>query len=230
MNARTEEEQIELIKRFFFLYGKKILLALVLVIASYATYQYWQGSRVAAHETASIYYNELAVLVSEETLSDEQRKKFDEVFARLAKEYPKSLYAAYAALHKAKLDVAANDLAAANQSLEWVRDNSNNKDIKALATLRLARIALSQSEHDKALALLGESSGAFSALFEQVKGDVYVDQGKNDQALLAYRKAQSLLQDETQGTTAQLLELKIRMLDAGDQSKVFPRNLESVNP
>ena len=222
MSTRTEEEQILLIKSFFQHYGVKIIVALLVLLAAYVTYQYWQGSRVAAKETASIYYNELLILASEEKLSENDRAKFDEAFARLAKEYPSTSYAAYAALQKAKLDVNANDLAAARQSLEWVRVNSKNTDIKALATLRLARVALSQGDHDQALQLLSGNAGAFAALYEQAKGDVYLDQQKNDQALLAYRKARGLL-DGVGSATAQLLDIKIRSLDAGDQSKVFPK-------
>lgn len=223
MSTRTEEEQILIIKSYFQRYGTKVIAVLLLLVAAYATYQYWQGGRVAAKETASIYYNELLILASEEKLSEGDRAKFDEAFARLAKEYPSTSYAAYAALQKAKLDVSANDLVAARQSLEWVRDNSKNTDIKALATLRLARVVLSQGEHDQALQLLSGNAGAFAALYEQAKGDVYLDQQKNDQALLAYRKARGLL-DSADGATAQLLDIKIRFLDAGDQSKVFPKS------
>lgn len=223
MNTRTEEEQIEVIKRFVHQYGTRLLVLVLAVIGLYAAYQVWQNGRVAAQETASIYYNELALLAGEDALTEQQQNKFDETFARLATEYPESVYAAYAALQKAKMDVQANNLEAAAQSLQWVLDHTANENVKALAALRLARVALSSDELDKALSLLSGKPGAFTAQYEQVKGDVYLAKGDKEQALIAYKKAHELLAGVSATTASRLLEMKISALDSGDQGKVFPR-------
>lgn len=222
--SRTDEEQIEVIKRYIQLHGSKILLAIVLVIAAYAGYQYLQKSRIVAKETASIYYSELASIADEQTLTDTQRKQFDEIFARLAKEYPSSRYAAYGAMYKAKLDVLAGQLDAAEQSLVWAKAQTKDADIKPLLNLRLARIKLAQEEYDAALTLLAEPTGAYAAIYEEVKGDVYLLKEEQANALLAYHKAKALL-DEASADT-RLLAMKIASIDNhAAQDTVFPREV-----
>jgi len=225
--SRTDEEQIEVIKRYIQQHGSKILLVIIVVIASYAGYQYLQKSQKVAKETASIYYTELSALAGEQSLSDRQRGQFDEIFARLSKEYPSSRYAIYGAMHKAKLDVQANKLDDAEKTLLWAKEQVKDADLKPLLNLRLARIKLAQEKYDQALALLSEPSGAYTALYEEVKGDVHLLKDEQDQALLAYNKAKALL-DEANADT-RLLAVKIASLDStAQQDKVFPN--ETAKP
>ena len=221
MNARTDEEQIETLKRFMQEYGSKLLLVLLAAIASLFGYQSWQSSQQAAQETASIYYSELSMLASSETALDEQqRNRFDEVFARLAKEYPGSTYASYAAFYKASLEVKGNALDEAAKTLRWVLDNNPDKNMVALARLRLARVELARDNLAEARALLENDAGALAPLYEHVRGDIYLQQGEQQKALLAYKKAQSLAGD-TPTMSASLLEMKIGTLDAAGSDKVF---------
>lgn len=222
--STTDEEQIEAIKRYIQQHGSKILLSIIVVIAAYASYLYWQKSTTLAKETASIYYSELAALVDEPNLTDAQRNKFNEIFSRLSNEYPKSRYAAYGAMYKAKLDVQDDQLDEAEKSLSWAKAQLKDADIKSLVNLRLARIKLAQSDYAAALNLLAEPAGAYEAMYEEVKGDVYLLQEAQEQALIAYRKAQALLEAESGDT--RILAMKIASLDSNsEQAKVFPKNV-----
>lgn len=221
MNSRTEDEQIEAIKLFLQEHGSKILLVILVLITSYFGYQSWQGNKQAASESASVYYSELSMLVaSGDRLDDSDRERFDSIFARLADEYPRSLYAGYGALYKARVEMAGNKPAQAAQTLQWVIDNNANRDIKALARLRLARVEMARGEYSQALNLLQADPRAFGALYEQARGDIYLAQGEDDKALQAYKKARSM-QADTMSMSGRLLDIKIESLESGDQGKLY---------
>lgn len=212
MTTHSDDEQIEVIKRYIRENGSKILLAIVIVIAGYASFQLWKKNTLQAKETASIYYNELTVYFEKDGITDNDRNRFNEIFTRLSDEYPSSRYAVYAALGKAKIEVEAKELEQAQQSLEWAKKHSKDKQLKALANYRLARVVSALGQHQQALDLLSESAQGFEAQYEQSKGDIYAAIGQKDQAINAYKQAKNLLQQSPSANT-QLLDLKINFLD-----------------
>lgn len=230
MNAQTEEEQIENLKRYIREYGSKILLVVLLSIASFFGYQGWQDKQRSAKETASVYYGELANLaaVSGEW-TDEQAARFDDIFSRLAEEFPQSGYAAYAALHKARIEVVDKQLDDADATLSWVVDNCPYSDIKALAQLRLARVALAKGDVDRAQDLLNSDSGPYAPLYEHVRGDVLLEQGEQEKALLAYKKAKSLMGGKPASMAGSLLDMKIASLGDAGQGKVFSHGEQAAD-
>lgn len=215
MTARTDEEQIEIIKSYLKEHGSKILFALVVVIAIYASYQLWSNNTKQAKEQASIYYNELTLYFEKEALTDNDRTRFNQIFTQLSEDYPSSRYAVYGALAKAKIEVEANELEQAQQSLEWAKKHSKDKQLKAIANLRLARVAAALEQYDQALSLLAADASGFEAQYEQSKGDIYAAQGQAEQAINAYKKAKVLLEQLPSANT-QILDLKINFLDVVD--------------
>ena len=219
---RTEEEQIEAIKRYVAEYGTKIILAFVACIALFFGYQSWEQKQLASKHTVSMYYNELnETLGSGQGLTDEDRARFDAVFAKLLGEYPKSIYASYASLHKAKLDVEKSDLDKAVQSLQWVVDAAVNAEIIALANLRLARVEFARGNIDKGLALLQNNAGPFAAEYQEAKGDMLLEKNQPEKALIAYKKAQGLI-TESGAYSNRILDMKVETLNTADHSKLFP--------
>lgn len=219
---RTEEEQIEAIKKFVGDHGSKVLAVLVLSIGSFFGFQHWQQSEQQKLDTASGYYADLSTAATASAeLSAADQKKFDDAYGKLLAEFPQSVYASYAALHKAKLAVAKNELDNAAEALQWAIDANAAKDVVTLANLRLARVELARGNLDKAAQLLNKQGGAFEYAYQITKGDVLVAQGKNAEALTAYKKAQTL-QPENAQFSSQVLTIKIDSLEAGDTSKLFP--------
>ena len=70
--------------------------------------------------------------------------------------------------------------------------------------------------------MLAQNPGPFTSAYEEAKGDIYVSQGDSAQALLAYKKAQSLKQVGA-SFSGQLLKMKIETLDDSQQDKLFPK-------
>ena len=77
----------------------------------------------------------------------------------------------------------------------------DSPEVKQLATWRKARLMLSQGKTDEALALANavDATSVFASAFEELKGDVYTEQGKLQDARLAYDK---VLSDDELSTAA----------------------------
>ncbi len=215
---RTEEEQIEVLKRFFNENGTKLLISIVAAVAIFFGYQGWMSNQQQASEEASSYYNELRELA--ETAGDtqsESRVKFDGVFAKLLAGHSDSIYSSYASLLKAKLNVEAGELDKAVQALQWVIDAAVNPEIIALANLRLAHVVFAKGENEKALELLNRESAPFASSYEELRGDIYVEMNQSDKALAAYKKAKELKADK-KSFDDRLLAMKIDSLTVVDTS------------
>jgi len=129
----------------------------------------------------------------------------------LIEEHASTTYAEFARLTLAKLKVEAGDLEAAKLRLEEEVKQGHDETLKELARLRLARVLLARGEADAGLALLKgtESSvGKFSALFEEVRGDLLSAAQRPEEARIAYQKAKE------QGNRSPLLDLKLHDLPA----------------
>ncbi len=219
---RTEEEQIEAIKKFFAEYGWKVVAAILVAVALYMGYHAWRHSQQTARDTASLYYDKLSEsLKSSQDPTGEGRKQFDEAYAKLLEEYPSSIYASYAALHKARLDMLKPDLDAARKSLEWVVGAAVNANVTALARLRLARVEFAAGKTDRALELLSQEAGPYAADYAELKGDILVSGNKLPEALVEYKKALTSGGEAGKGTN-KLLEMKIEDLSGADESKLYP--------
>ena len=217
---QTEQEQIEAIKKFLNKYGNNLLLGLVIFFVMFIGYHYWLNRQHASAEQASEAYNALRELVSNNgNLSAEDKPTFDKIYAGLMENHADSLYASYASLLRAKLDVENKALDKAAQTLQWVIDAKATPEIVALAQLRLANVYFAQGDDDKALKMLDTKPGPFGEAYEELRGDIYVEQNKKDLALEAYKKAKSI-RDENSAASTQILDIKINSLSAADPSKL----------
>ena len=219
---RTEEEQIAAIRKFAGEHGVKVITALVVAIALFFAGQNFKQSQQATKENSSFLYNQLSTAATAGMdMTAENKAAFDSAYSVLMSDYDDTVYASYASLFKAKLDVQAGDLAKAEQSLQWVIDANFNDNLKALAVLRLARVKSANGQREQALALLSEDPGPFASAYEEAKGDIYLLEGKKAEALSAYKKSQAL-NAGGMSLSGQMLKMKIESLDNAQQEKLFP--------
>ena len=220
---RTEEEQIEAIKKFANEKGTQVVGIIVLAIAVFFGSQGYMRHQSSERDTASLYYSEITqALASADSLSEANSAKFDSAYEKLTGQYPSSTYASYAALHKAKLDFQANDKAAAVSSLQWVIDANVSSHLKALAGLRLAQVKLDLGEIEQAQNLVASAQPPFESAYEELKGDIFLAKNDKSQALAAYTKAMQLKSEA--GSPDRFLALKIQGLEQGQQDKIFSIN------
>lgn len=194
--STEEEESLESLKRWWRESGRLLALGIAVVAVVYFGWQFWQNSQTRVAAEASAVYDQLTRLTVTppgENVPEEDRAQALMLIETLKSDHGGSVYALYGALFGARLAVEADDLAAAQQELEWLLDNtgsSTDETLVLLAQLRLGRVLLASGEPDRALALIsGANAQALSAEFDELRGDIYMAQGQRDQALAAYESA-----------------------------------------
>ena len=207
---RSEEEQIESIKKWWSENGLSVIGGLVIAFIVIFGWRGWQGYRQSQAETASNLYTNLVL--------DVRRQKFDkarETADQILSQYKETGYAAYASLLLAKFEVNDGNPDSAINHLQWVIDNSTQNELKHLARLRMARLFLSENKPDKALQLLDSAEkGKFTASYEELKGDILFQQGKTEAARTAYQLALS----ESNGSTGNNIFLQMKIDNLGREN------------
>ena len=118
--------------------------------------------------------------------------------AKLSADYASTPYAGRAAILSAKASIAANDTKSAKTQLEWAAKNAKESTTKAIASLQLAGILFEEKSYDAALKVLTDDGDkGFIGLKEDLKGDIYLAQGKKADAKKSYETALNEL--DTQG-------------------------------
>jgi len=210
MEQYTDDERVEDLKKWWKDNGASILIGIALGVLAIFGWQYWRSYRDAQAEQASQAY-EAFLAVAEKPNADLARQQGQVVLT----DFPKSPYAALAALRLAKLAMDGGDAATAMQRLEWVIANAKLDEIKDIARLRLARVHLAAGQLAEAgKSLDSVATGSLNAEREELRGDVYLAGNDPAKARTAYAAAlaaggsQGLLQlkiDNLAGPTADML-------------------------
>lgn len=197
----AEEENIEAIKKWWHENWKQLALLVVIVFPSYVGWQLWQNSQATEAETASDLYEEVLLLAISEPgvpVTEQESLRILDLFELLKADYPSSVYALYGALFAAQQSVNANDLGAAEESLQWMLDNRQDslfsrtdEGLILTANLRLGRVILAKGESERALNLVNTiDPKTFEAGFAELRGDIYATMGRIVDARDAYIAAQ----------------------------------------
>lgn len=189
----TEEEQLEVLKRWWRDYGKAVISAVAAAVVIYFAWTAWQDKQRAKAESASEQYDSLVKLLNVQpgkTLSDADRTTAQHIAGELKEKNGTTLYAQSAAFFLAKLAVDSNDLDKAVQELQWILAAKPDQATAQLAHVRLARVLVAKTSYADAQAQLSEEpSKAFAGEYAEVRGDILKAQGNKDAALTAYEKA-----------------------------------------
>ena len=217
----AEEENIEAIKKWWHENWKQLALLVVIVFPSYFGWQLWQNSQATEAETASDLYEEVLLLAISEPgvpVTEQESLRILDLFELLKADYPSSVYALYGALFAAQQSVNANDLGAAEESLQWILDNRQDslfsrtdEGLILTANLRLGRVILAKGESERALNLVNTiDPKTFEAGFAELRGDIYATMGRIVDARDAYIAAQEA-GSNTEG-------LRMKLDDLSDES------------
>ena len=214
---RTEEEQVEALKRWWNENGRGVVVGVVLALGVGFGWQAWQKSREQAQANASTLYQQMLMALSAEESQGAEPGR--ELARRIKEEHGGSTYAQFAALHLARLAVNDNELTAAGEELRWVLAMAKEgSDMHAVARLRLARVMAAQGDAEQALAMLAEPSAAYLASYDIARGDILLAEGREAEALAAFRSAVAALGPDVPvpGT----LSNKLQYLEAREDAAV----------
>lgn len=226
----SEEEQLEVLKRWWKDYGRTIIITVVVAVAGYFGYTAWQDQKRQNAEEASEVYEQLLKLVSTEpgkVISDADKATASHLAAELKESDGKSMYAHSAAFFLAKIAVQDNKLDAAADELKWILSAKPDAATEQLARLRLARVLTAQQAYTDALAQLSpEPAAAFSAEYAEARGDILKLQGDLDAARTAYEKALAAT-DPQQQERYMLLQMKVDDLRVESVASAAPATGEN---
>ena len=210
---RTEEEQVEALRRWWQENGRTTVVAVVVALGIGFGWQGWKHYNQERSEGASDLYQRMLQAYSVPALSGEQQEVAAQLAQQLKTEYEGSSYSQFAALQLASTAVIENDLSAAEGELRWVLARADvGGDIARITQVRLARVLAAQGQQEQALAILDEAdAGPYQASYALARGDILSSMGREQQALEAYRAARSLATADGQ-INLRSLEQKLQAL------------------
>lgn len=210
---RTDDEQVEALKRWWKENGTSTLLAVAVAVAGYFGWQAWDTRQVQQAEAASSNYQQLLQLSMEieQQATDARYTTASHLVDTLKTDFSSTDYARYAALMQAKLKVSQDDLAAAEAELRWVLDSKPEPSMMQISNLRLARVLFASGQVEQALALIdGADYGEFAGSYYELRGDIESSQGNVEAARQAYQRA--LEQGPVAAGGAPLVRMKLESL------------------
>lgn len=195
-------------------YGGYILSAIMLVLAGYFGWTYWQkhGGNIdtaAANDFAKIQsdQNNIETLTTQAASDTKAQAQLATAQTNLGKDlgefvakHDNSVYTWQALMLQAKQQTDKNDLKAAAATLQKASQLTLNDDgLKAIAILRQAQVLLSDNQADAAQKRLQSPlPAAFEASKLEILGDIANQQGDKKAAATHYQKAWQLIEQRNQ--------------------------------
>ena len=211
---KTDEEQGEALKRWLLQNGLGLFMAIAVGAGSVIGYQQWQQYQIDQQSDAAGRYQELIELSAINFADNETEADYERllsVLGGLRETHRSSNYAALGAgivaaqaVERGDFDLAVSQLTFAESVLEF-------PELRAMVSLRLARLELELGQADAALKRVGLITDEFfTGSVAELEGDILITLQKQSVAREAYQRARSLLTDAGLSTT--VVDLKISAL------------------
>jgi predicted negative regulator of RcsB-dependent stress response len=172
-------------------------------------WQYFQRNKAAQ---ASALYDEV-----ERSAQAGDTARIERVLADMKDKFAGTAYAQQAGLLAARTLYEKGNAEASRAALTWVAEHAVDPGYQAVAKLRLAAELLDAKSYDEALKQLsGDFPKQFEALVADRKGDIYLAQGKRDEAKAEYQKAWSAFEPRTE--YRRLVEIKLNAVGVDPKS------------
>ena len=212
---RTEEEQVEALRRWWQENGRSTVVAVVLALGVGFGWQGWKQYQQDQQEGASDLYQRMLQAFAAPALSPEQQQIAIQLAEQLKTEYGASSYGQFASLQLARVAVGNNELAEAEAELRWVLGKADTgSDTALIAQLRLARVLAADGQQEQALGILAEvDGGPFKASYAIARGDILLSLGRADEARESYQAARMLAGVDQGEINLAALEQKLQALN-----------------
>ncbi|NEN75219.1 tetratricopeptide repeat protein [Pelistega sp. NLN82] len=205
-----EQEKIDQVKAWWNRFGglvTGILIVILLCIAGYYAWQWYQNSKA---NQALGYYDIVYASTSKANPDDNDKLRIQEALAVLQKDYVGTAYPARASLVASKYFIQQNDLAAAQQAVQWIIDESKETEILPVARLQLSAILMDQEKFDEAFAQVSKPTEHFVAAFLDRQGDILLAKGDKAGAVKAWKEA--LNDKDIDQNFVRLIQMKLNVL------------------
>ena len=208
--VNDEQQSLSALKQ----YGGYIVSAIMLVLAGYFGWTYWQkhGGNIdtaAANDFAKIQsdQNNIETLTTQAASDTKPQAQLATAQTNLSKDlgefvakHDNSVYTWQALMLQAKQQTDKNDLKAAAATLQKASQLTlKDEGLKAIAILRQAQVLLSDNQADAAQKRLQSPlPAAFEASKLEILGDIANQQGDKKAAINHYQKAWQLIEQRNQ--------------------------------
>ncbi len=201
-----EQEQLDQLKAFWKQYGNWVTWALIVLLGAYAAWNGWNWYQRDQSVKAGAMFDELDSAAQAGDVDRASR-----VFADMKSRYPRTAFTGQGGLVVAKAQFDKGQIDGARETLVWVADNAHEDEYQTVARLRLAGLLLDQKKYDEAFKQLdGANAKSFAALVDDRRGDIFLAQGKKDEAQASFRKAWSAMDPKLE--YRRLIEAKLNVL------------------
>ncbi|MEM6512556.1 MAG: tetratricopeptide repeat protein [Pseudomonadota bacterium] len=182
---KTEEEQLEDLKKWWQENQFPIIAGVVIVVGGLFGWNSYQGSKFESQVAASALYETLVEHVADGRLEEAQA-----VSSQIAADYANTAYVGQSKLAMARLYMDRNRDEDAATALRELLALDGFDEMKLIANLRLSKILLYQGKADEALAAVQDPQGqAFAARFAEARGDALLALERFTEAREAYSDA-----------------------------------------
>lgn len=201
-----EQEKLDELKAWWKRWGNAVTIGVAAILFAAAGYEYWKNHAARQNDEAAAYFNRM-----QQALQAGDKKLAKDTGAVLIDKFSGTAYATRAAMTLATLNARDKDVKSAKAQLEWTIEHTKEAALRDVSRLRLAGLLLDERKYDEALAQLNAAhSDAYAPRFDDMKGDVYLAQGKHEEARAAYSAAFAKLKETS--PLRGLVEMKLDSL------------------
>lgn len=182
----SDDEQLEQLKAWWAQYGKALMAGVTIGALALGGWFGWHEWQTHRQTQAALAFHRVERLAD----ADQSGPAIDAA-RKVATAYSGTPYAALALLIGARVAMDQHDPDKAALFLKDLIAKTNQPDVVAIATLRLARVQWAQKHPDAAVKTLSAPPAAFAPLYAELRGDILASQKKWPAAYAAYAEALS---------------------------------------
>jgi len=221
-NSPNADNSMQALKQ----YGSYIVTAILLALAAYFGWTYWQNNHARVDTVAADQYADIQQLNEEVKLASQNpdleaeaqealtqsRSQLDKDIDTLVSTHGESVYAWQALMINARQQVDNDDFAAATETFKKaLAIDLGDAGLEAITRLRYAKTLLAAGDTDAALSEANnDMPSSFEASQQELLGDIYLAQDNKDSAIKSYSNAWELLRSRQE--TRAVLALKMESL------------------
>ncbi|MGM8872064.1 YfgM family protein [Psychrobacter sp. 2Y5] len=216
-------------------YGGNIVTIILLALAGYFGWTYWQNNHARVDTVAADQYADIQLLNEQVSLAAQNPDLEDDALAALSESrdqlnsdidslvgaHGDSVYAWQALMMKARMQVDNDDFAGATASLKQaLAIDLDDAGLKAITRLRYAQVLLAADDLEAALSeAKSDVPISFEASQQELLGDIYQAQNNKEAAVKAYNNAWNLISERNEARA--VLALKMESLG------IYPEPIEA---
>ena len=221
-NSPNADNSMQALKQ----YGSYIVTAILLALAAYFGWTYWQNNHARVDTVAADHYADIQRLNEEVSLASQNpdleaeaqealaqsRTQMNKDIDALVSQHGDSIYAWQALMIKARQQVDNDEFAEAGETLKKaLAIDLGDAGLQAITRLRYATALLAAGDADAALAQANnDMPSSFEASQQELLGDIYLAQDNKESAIQSYNNAWELLRSRQE--TRAVLALKMERL------------------